>query len=164
MPQHIVYLSATRESIAYPNPDAAVIRCAQDLVYVSQTVVSAVAPFLTHTYAANRESKIIADDYEILFLDVLLLQPVADSLAAEIHVSGWFQENQFAASVRDFSNASKTVRLEDRTGIFSKIVHNHEADVVASAGIFRTDVSKSCYEIFSCHFTINDVNVPYPAI
>ena len=79
--EHIVYLSAFRKLAADAYPQARVL-LSDELLDVSEAVVSAVGAAAFQAYLAEREGEFVNDDEQTLVGDVLFLEPVSDGDSA----------------------------------------------------------------------------------
>jgi hypothetical protein len=104
------------------------------------------------TKSTQRERHIIADDQKVTLFDIFLIQPVADSIAAQIHIRERLHQNDLLPCDRALSDHgfAKPDRSADRKAVDQFIDHT-ESDVMSGSVILASGVSKSCDYIISVH-------------
>ena len=140
--EHVVYLSSAAELVAYAYAQTGVF-LSDELLYVSQSVVSSVGAVPLEAHLAEREGQFVYDDEQPLGGDVLFLKPLAHGVAGEVHVCRRFQQEQFPAFYRGFSNEAVTLVGEGRPEVFGELVDDHPSGVVPCLVIFRSGIAES---------------------
>ena len=141
--QDEVDLLALGEIVADADAEARPVLALQELGDVLQAVVATVGAGGAQAQCPEGEVDVVADDEDVVQLDVQLLLPVADGVAGQIHVGGWLQEMEFAAFVADEGHVAVAAGFENDIGCLSPGIQYHKANVVSRGGVFGTDVAES---------------------
>jgi len=141
--QHEVDLLALGEFMADADAQARPVLAFQQFGDVLEAVVAAVAAGGTQAQGSEGKVDVVADDEDVIQLDVQLLLPVADGVAGQIHVGRGLQEVEFAAFVADDGHVAVAAGLENDIGCLGPGIQYHKADVVSRGGVFGTDVAES---------------------
>ncbi len=110
--------------------------------------MAAIAATLTDAYLAERQSQIVANDEKMVERNFLLLHPVGHSLSAQIHVSGWLDENKSAAARFHLRAIGVTNLAKSSIGRLSQGIQYFKSYVVAGVGVFSADVAQPYNQIF----------------
>jgi hypothetical protein len=145
--EHEVCLMAARELVADAEAQAGVLVGAEALGDALQTVVAALASGGLHAQGAQGQGDVVADHQQPLEVYLLLLDPVAHGVAAEVHVGRGFEENEFVASQPHLSHGSVALVLKHGSGFCRQRVDHAESYVVAGTDVFVAYVAESCDEI-----------------
>ena len=141
--QHEVDLLSLGEFMTDADAQARPLLALQELGDVFQAVVAAVAAGCTQTQRPEGEVDVVADDQDVVQLDVQLLLPIADGVAGQVHVGRGLQEVEFAPFVADDGHVAVAAGLENDIGCLGPGIQYHKADVVSCGGVFGTDVAES---------------------
>ena len=141
--QHEADLTAFAEIVADPYPYTRVVAALEQLFYVAEAVMPAVAAAQAHPDGAEREVDVVADHYEVLLRNLQLVHPVADGVSAQIHISGRLEQVEAAALDAQFGHVAVADSAELNIGRLSPGVQYNESDVVPCAFIPGTDVPES---------------------
>ena len=112
--------------------------------------MTAVAPFGPNTQRTERQSDIVRNDQQVFERDLLLLEPIADGLATQIHVGRRFEQQQEMPAVTKFGHITVTSRTKRDIGHPGQGVQYFETYVVTGIGIFGADISQSDDQVFQC--------------
>ena len=110
--------------------------------------MAAIAATLADADFAERQSKVVADDEKMVERDFLLLHPICNSLPAQIHVSGWLDENKGAATRFHLRAIGVTNLAKSSIGCLSQGIQYFKSYVVAGVGVFSADVAQPYNQIF----------------
>lgn len=138
--QDELYLHATRVVVAQAEAQAIVDGRTQQFLDILQSVVPRVASFGFQAEGAEGKCHIVHDDEHTFRVDVLLLHPIAHSVAAQIHVGVRLEEDQFAVLHSHASDCSVAFGGERGVGFVCQCIDDLEANVVSCADIFGTNV------------------------
>ena len=107
--------------------------------------MSAVGTLFADTNSAERQIEVIDENEHVLHGDFLLLEPVSDSVAAEVHVGGRFQEHHFG--VLDTTFGDEPIPFVLPLGIHgcSKRIDHHETDVMACTCVLVAYITETYY-------------------
>ena len=145
--QYPVHLSSTGIIVSDAHTQTGIV-LSDELLDVSQSVVSAVASASFQSERAQWQGKFIADDEQSLLVYFLLLQPVAHSVSAEVHKRGGLEQEHLSSLDACLGNKAVTLILKMNIGRFSKSVQYHKSCVVPGAGVFIARVTKPTNQIF----------------
>ena len=95
--QFIGHLMSFRVIIAVTETQAGLVLCTQDFGNMLQPVVSGIASLAFQTERAEGEGEVIDHNQYILQCDFFLLHPVSYGISAEVHVSGWLEQDQLTS-------------------------------------------------------------------
>ena len=134
-------MCALAEIVAYAKTQACIVLCAKHLLDMSQSVVSAIATLFAHAYAAEWQIQVIYQYQHVLHRNLLLLQPVSNGIAAEVHVGGRLEQDDL--STLDAATRHKTVSFVFPRSILalSKSVQHHKTNIMTRIGILAAYVS-----------------------
>ena len=110
--------------------------------------MTARAALLAHAQGAERQRYVVGHHQQVFYRDLLLLHPVADRLARQIHVGGGLEQNDGAPLVAQRGDRSVTVGLKRDVGCLCQGIQHSESYVVTGIGIFGADVTQSGNEVF----------------
>ena len=110
--------------------------------------MTTVATALADADFAKRQGQIIADNKKMVECDFLLLHPVGHSLSAQIHISGWLDEDKGASARFHFRAIGVTNLAKRNIGRLSQSVQYFKSYVVAGVGVFSTNVAQPYNQIF----------------
>ena len=103
----------------------------------------AVAAAHAHPDRTERQVQVVADDDDPLRRDVHLVHPVTDGVAAEVHVCGRLEEDQFPSPVGALGYAAVTPAFENKIGCLGPGIQYHKSHVVPGRSVLSADVSQS---------------------
>src|SRR5688500_16272386 len=112
---------------ANPETEAGVLLVTESLFDVLQPIVAARASLCTHAKCAEGDGQLVNDDQEIFFRYSEALHPVGDSLSAQVHVRGGFDQMHAAPFVFEFRLVRVTARGEVDAMFVRKLVKHKEA-------------------------------------
>ena len=141
--QHEIDLPPLREFVADADAETRPLLAFEQLGDILQAVVSAVAAGGAQAEGAEGEVDVVADDEDVVQLDAELLLPVADGVAAQVHICGRLEQVELAAFVAYERHVAVAAGLENDIGCLSPGIQYHKADVVSRGGVFGTDVAES---------------------
>jgi len=128
----------------------------QEELDVLEPVVAAVAPRSPHPESPEGEVEVVANDHNSLDGHILLLHPIADGIAAEVHKGGGLDEVKFPPLEPEECMIPVTSRRENDIGCLSPSIQYHKTYVVPRLCIFAPHVSKAEYEVrLLGHFVLN---------
>ena len=113
------------------------------LLNVSQSVVSAIRAVALQPEGPQRQSHVITDHKQPLLVDILLVQPVAHSIATEVHKRGRLQHNDLPALQRRLSDKAIAFVLKNDIGRLCKSVQYHKSGVVSGLGILVAGITQT---------------------
>ena len=93
--------------------------------------MAAVAAPAAETDRPQGEVEVVADDDEILDAQMELVHPVTDGVAAEVHVSGGFEQGELPAFEGDLRDVAVALRGERSIGCLSPGIQYHKTDIVS---------------------------------
>ena len=146
MAEHPVDLSATWIVVADAHAQACEV-LADQLHDMSQTIVSSIAAVGFQSEIAQGQRHVIADDEQSALVDFLLIEPIAHSVAAEVHERRRLEQEHFSAFERGLGYKAVTAILKTNIGRFSKSVQYHKSCIVASTGVFIAGITQSTDQI-----------------
>ena len=91
---------------------------------------------------------IVADDEQPLLVDVLLVQPIAHGIAAEVHERGGLQQEHFPSLDRCLGHKAVAPVVKMNIGCLSKSIQYHKPCVVAGQFVFVTDITQANNQVF----------------
>ena len=115
---------------------------------MSQSVVAAVAAVGLQTEGAYGQGDVVGDDEQPLLVDVLLVQPVAHCVAAEVHEGGGLEQKNLASLNRCLCHETITLILKNNIGRLSKSVQYHKTCIVSGILILSTGVTQTTNQKF----------------
>ena len=133
--------------VADADAQARVGRSAEELLDVLQAVVATGAAGGAQADGAEGEVDVVADNQEVVEGKVEFLLPVADGVAAQIHIRRRLEQVELAALVADDGHVAVAAGLENDIGCLGPGIQYHKADVVSRGGVFGTDVAESDHQI-----------------
>jgi len=157
--QHVFDLVALCEVVADAEAEAREVAVAEGFDDVVEAVVGASAAFGAHPQPAGGQVDVVADDEDVLRRHVLMVHPVADGLAAEVHVGGGHGQDERASLVLPLGDVGVPVGAEGCRQLLSQRVHHLKTDVVARAGILVLSISQPEYDEFSTIFHFSKFRV-----
>ena len=145
--QHEVDLRAAREVVAQSDAQARIV-LAYELLYVAQAVVRAGAAARLEAQGAQGQRQVVGDDEQAVLVDVLLVEPVAHGVAAQIHIGGGLEQEELASAHTALGHIAVAAVVENNIGRFCESVQYHIADVVAGGAVFGAGVAQTHNQIF----------------
>ena len=94
------------------------------------------------------KGEVVADYQQAVRGQTVVVEVVADSFSAEVHVGGRFEQHQDFVLELDLGGGSQAVGVEAHPVPPGKVVQDAESDVVSRMGVFGADVSQSGYQVF----------------
>ena len=146
MAEHPVDLSATWIVVADAHAQACEV-LADQLHDMSQTIMPSIASIGFQSEIAQGQRHVIADDEQPALVDFLFVEPIAHSVAAEVHEGSRLQQEYLSAFQGRLSHKAVTAILKTNIGRFSKSVQYHKSCIVASTGIFIAGITQSTDQI-----------------
>lgn len=143
-----VNLPTAWEIVAYSKLQAVVGLCAEHLCNVVKPIVPAVRTALPHADGANGQAEVIDDNEQFFQSYLFLLHPISHGVSAEVHVSGWLQENELLVFHSHVGNETISFVLERNIGRLSEGVQYSESYIVAGSVVLRSDVSQPYNQVF----------------
>ena len=113
------------------------------LLNVSQSVVSAIRAVALQPEGPERQSHVVTDHKQPLLVDILLVQPVAHSIATEVHKRGRLQHDDLPALQRRLSDKAIAFVLKNDIGRLCKSVQYHKSGVVSGLGILVAGITQT---------------------
>ena len=147
--QHEVGLCATGKVVADAELQTG-IALTDELGDVLQTVVTAVAALASQTQGAHGKREVVDDDEEVLGGDVLLLQPVAHGIAAEVHEGGGLEQRDLCVLHTHVGHEAVALVFPHGACRTGKGVYHAKSDVVACAVVLIARVTQADNQVF--HF------------
>ena len=109
-PEHEIDLLSLSEIVAHTDTEARPLAGLEEFFDIAQSVVAAVAAVAAQADRTERKVDVVADDEQVIQGDLQFLEPVADGVAAEVHVGRGLEEMEFpAGSERSVRSASTKV-------------------------------------------------------
>ena len=153
--QHPVHLTAAREFVADAEAQAGVLLCAEHLTDAPQTVVPALAAGGLEAQVAEGQRQIVDGYEQVLQGNVALVHPVAHGVAAQVHVGGGLEQDEFIAPQGHLGDKAVALVLEGDACLGCQSVDDAKSDVVACLPVLVADVSQARYEkIYVCHISL----------
>lgn len=146
MAEHPVDLSATWIVVADAHSQAREV-LADQLHDMSQTIMPSIASIGFQPEITQGQCHIITDDEQPTLVDFLLIEPIAHSIAAEVHEGSRLQQEYLSAFQGRLSHKAVTAILKTNIGRFSKSVQYHKSCIVASTGVFITGITQTTDQI-----------------
>ena len=87
-----IHLPTFLEIVSDADSDSRIVLCPEEFLNVLKAVVPSVAAFLSHSEGTEWKVQVIADHQDVFYRDVQFVHPVADSVAAEVHISGRLEQ------------------------------------------------------------------------
>lgn len=151
-PENVFDLIALREIVSHAETKAGEIGMPQCFDDVAESVVGAAAAFGAHAEGSRRKVDVIANHEDVFRRDVLVLHPVADCFAAEIHISRGKRQYEGAAFVPAFGNVGVAVGAKSDPQFFGDGINHFKTNVVPCAGIFVLRVAQTENDEFPAVF------------
>lgn len=133
MAQDVIDLPALGIIVANAEAKARVILCAQELRDVLEAIVAGVAALWLEAKRPERQGDIIDNDQQVLDGNILFLQPIADSVTAQVHECVWLEKNQLAVFYSSAGDGAITLLVERDALAFRQSVDDPETDIMACA-------------------------------
>lgn len=133
MAQDVIDLPAFGVIVANAEAKARVILCAQELRDVLKAIVAGVAALWLEAKRPERQGDIIDNDQQVLDGNILFLQPIADSVTAQVHECVWLEKNQLAVFYSSAGDGAITLLVERDALAFRQSVDDPETDIMACA-------------------------------
>src|SRR5690606_10183387 len=146
--QHVLTLAPTGKIIADAEAQPGVFLGADERIDAGQPIVAAGATLGPDADGAERQGQVVGDHQEAVHRNVLLVQPVAYRLAAEVHVRAGLDQHERAALVPELRAIAIAGRREDHPGHLGQRIEHLEADVVPCADIFRPGIAQAHDQVF----------------
>src|SRR5574344_1674300 len=119
--------------------------------------MSSVAALTLNSDFSKRKSQIICDNQKILRINFLLIQPIAYSIAAQIHECGGFEKNKLSVFYGRICDEAVTSILKNNIGCLCKGIQYRKTYIVAGALVFISRIAQSYNQIF--HFLCLSRNI-----
>ena len=148
--EHEVHLCAGREAVADAHAQTGVLLRTEHLLDVAQPVVSARTALALEAQGADGQGEVVDDDEQVLAGDVLLVQPVADGVAAEVHERGGLEQHELAVLDGRVGHVAVAAVLKNSIGRLGKGVQYVVTYVVAGVFVFVAWIAQTDYQVF-CH-------------
>ena len=143
-----VNLHATGKVIADAHAQTGIV-LTNELLDMSKAVVTAVRTIGLQAELSQGQRHIVADDEQPRLVDVLLVQPIAHGIAAEVHERGGLQKEHFPSLDRRLGHkAIAPVVKMNIIGCLSKSIQYHKPCIVAGQFVFVTDITQANNQVF----------------
>lgn len=106
-----------------------------------------IAALGSDTDPAGRQGKVVGNYKEILDGDIECLEPIADSLAAQVHIGIGLQEVEDLVLGPYLGDIAKPVRFKRSVGFLCQGIQHQETDIVAGVYVFRARITEPGYKI-----------------
>ena len=146
-PEHEIDLLSLGKIVAHADAEARPLAGLEELFDIAQSVVAAVAAVAAQADRTERKVDVVADDEQVVQGDLQFLEPVADGVAAEVHVGRGLEEMEFPALVMDDGLVAVSSGFENDIGCLGPGIQYHKADVVSRRSVLGTDVAEPDYQI-----------------
>ena len=143
----MVYLHTHREVIANTHPKTGIV-LSDELLDMSQTIMTAIRTTRLQAELTNRNRHIIADNQQTTLVDVLLIQPVTNRITTQIHKSRGLEEKHLTTFETRLADKTVTLVLKRNIGRLRKSVQYHESRIVAGHIVLITDIAQTYNQIF----------------
>ena len=157
--QDVLNLVSLGEVVADAEAEAWEVGVAEGFDDVVEAVMGTAAAFGAHPEPSGRQVDVVADDEDVLLRHALVIHPIADGFAAEVHISGGHGQNERTSFVLPFGDVGVPVGAEGHRQFLRQCVHHLETDVVACAGILVLSVSETEYDEFFAIFHLSKIRV-----
>ena len=143
----MLYLHAVGEVVTDAHAQTGIV-LSDELLDVSQAVVAAVGAVGLQAELPKGDCHFVGDDEQAFLVDILLAQPVADSIAAEVHEGGGLEQEYLPSFQGCLCQKAVALVGENNIGRLCEGVQYHVSSIVAGIGIFITGVSQSHNQVF----------------
>ena len=141
MPEDVIDLSAAWKVIADAESEAGILLGTEHGSDVAQTIVPSLASGGFHAKLSEREREVVDHDEKPIDGYVLRVQPVAHSIAAEVHVGRRLEQGECLVFHPHVCHESIAAVCKNSIGRLRKGVQYRKSYVVAGVGIFIADVA-----------------------
>lgn len=133
MAQDIIDLPAFGVIVANAEAQARVVLCTQELCDILKAVVTGIATLWLEAECPEGQGDIVDNDQQVLDGNILFLQPIADSVTAQVHECVWLEKNQLAVFYSSAGDGAITLLAERDALAFRQSVDDPETDIMACA-------------------------------
>ena len=127
---------APAEVVAHPDAQAAVFGRAEQAFDTAQAVVASGGALFFHAQGTQRKCYVVHDNEQVLQRHFLRLQPVAHSLAAEVHVSRRLEQRDDVVLEPEFSYCTVPLYRKNSIGCLSEGIQCHKSHIVTGHRVF----------------------------
>ena len=145
--EHPVDLHTTREVVADAHTQTSIV-LTDELLDMSEAVMTAVGAIGLQAELSQGQRHIVADDEQARLVDVLLVQPIAHGIAAEVHERGGLEQEHFPSLDRRLGHKAVAPVVKMNIGCLSKSIQYHKPCVVAGQFVFVTNITQANNQVF----------------
>lgn len=146
--EHVVYLKAFGKVAPDTEAKPRIVAVAEQLGDAFEPVVSAVAAFGPDADRAERQRDVVDDDQQVLLRDLFGFQPVADRLAAQVHVGRRLQQHERPSLVPELGDRAVAARCKDGARLGCQCVGHFESYVMPGFGVLGADIAQPDDQVF----------------
>ena len=139
--------SSSGEVVADTAAQTCVLLRAEHLCDVAQTVVACLAAAGLHAQTAEGEGEVVNHHEEAFEFYLLLVHPVAHSVATEVHIGGRLEQEEGLVLHAQFADETIAFVLKGHIGRGGHCVQHAKANIVARSGILGSDIAQAYDEM-----------------
>ena len=103
------------------------------------TTIRAIA---LQTELSNRNGNIVADNQQTALVNILLIEPIAHSITAQVHIRGRLEQEHLPTLQRGLGHKTIAFILKNDIGRLSKSVQYHPSCIVAGLSVFVARIAQ----------------------
>ena len=143
----MLYLHAARKIVADAHAETGIV-LSDELLDMSQPVVPAIGAVGLQAELSDGDGHLVGDDEQSLLVDILLAQPKAHGIAAEVHEGGGLEQEDFPALQGCLCQEAIALVGENNIGRLCEGVQYHVSSIVAGLGVLVARIAQSHNQVF----------------